>query len=423
MAAPALRRALSSLDALKEPRFRRVWYAAMVSATGDWMQITGRAYLVFASTGSPSALGIVYFFSYVPQVLFSLFGGALADLVDRRTIVVVGNAAQGLVAVALGVLAATGQASVVNVAALSFLAGSAQTMTIAPTMALLPSLVPRAQLTSAMSLNGTTYSASRVFGPLLAGAIIPLWGVEWVFHVNAVSFCFVVVAWLLTPMAARVPERSGTFAAIAEGLRHLRAVPTVRLPVVWLGLIGLIGFSYQPLAVAYATDVLAAGDEVLGSRYYGLVQGAMGVGAIVGIVVLIELGKRSAHLTVVGAVVGFGLSLVALGLTRTPAVAIGVAVLVAGLHMGAAVLLQTLIQHEVSEELRGRTMALAMLAWIGSIPFAGFLWGQVAAVLTVPATFVLSGLLSVVVALALWPWRRFLRLVEQPGPGVEEPVR
>lgn len=407
-----MRRVLSSLDALREPRFRRVWYAAMVSATGDWMQITGRAYLVFASTGSASALGVVYFFSYIPQVLFSLFGGALADLVDRRTIVVLGNAAQAAVALALGVLAATGQASVVNVAALSFVAGSAQTMTIAPTMALLPSLVARAQLTSAMSMNGTTYSASRVFGPLLAGAIIPLWGVEWVFHVNAVSFCFVVVAWLLTPMAARVSQRSGTFAAIAEGLRHLRAVPTVRLPVIWLGLIGLVGFSYQPLAVAYATDVLAGGDDVLGSRYYGLVQGAMGVGAIVGIVVLVELGKRNAHRTVVGAVVGFGLSLAALGLTSTPAVAVAVAVLVAGLHMGVAVLLQTLIQHEVSEELRGRTMALAMLAWIGSIPFAGFLWGQVAAVLTVPPTFVLSGLLSALVALALWPWRRFLRLAD-----------
>jgi MFS family permease len=403
------------MAALRHREYRRVWTGALVSATGDWLQITGRAYLVYAITGSPTALGAVYFFSYLPQVLFALPGGALADRVDRKRLVVAGNAAQGLVAVALAALVWAAQASVWNVAALSFVAGTAMTLTLSPTLALLPSLVPRAELHSAMSLNGTTYSVSRIFGPLLAGLIIPLWGVGWVFAVNAVTFAYAVAVWWLATVPPRAPASPVDQTGIRHGLRHAWTTPTIRVPVIIMAVLGLVGFVYQPLAVVYATDVLAGGDDLLGGRYFGLMQAMMGVGSVVGIVGLAELGRHRPALTVLGGTAGFAVALAALGLTAAALPALALSVAVAGLHMGVAVLIQTIVQHEVDESLRGRMMSIVMMAWVGSIPFASWLWGAVASRVPVGRTFVLAAVVLLGATVVALPWSRRIRLHQEPA--------
>lgn len=384
----------------------------MVSATGDWMQITARAFLVYAITGSAGALGIVYFFSYIPQVLFSLPGGALADRADRKMLLVWGTVMQAVVAGVLGVLVLVEAATVWNIAALSFIGGSAMTITITPTLALLPALVPRRALQSAMSLNGTTYSASRVFGPLIAGVMIPVTGTAAVFALNAISFSWVVVAWVRTrtPDVPSSGEESG-IEAIRAGLRHARDNRYISAPILLLLLLGLIGFAYQPLAVVYSTEILAAGDEALGGRYYGILQAVMGIGAVVGIMGMGAAGRRRPAMTVLGGAVGFGISLAILGSTGSVVLGMMLGLVVAGLHMGDAVLIQTIVQHEVVDErLRGRMMSLVMLVWIGSIPFASYLWGAVADRVGVSDTLLLSGLASTVLGLVAILWRQRIRM-------------
>jgi len=284
-------------------------------------------------------------------------------------------------------------------------------LTLSPTLALLPALVPRDELHSAMSLNGTTYSVSRIFGPLLAGAIIPLWGVGWVFALNALTFGYAVAVWCAAAVPPSVAPAEADDTGIRHGLRHARRTPTILVPVVLMGVLGLVGFVYQPLAVVYATDVLAGGDQLLGGRYFGVMQAMMGVGSVVGIVGLAELGRRAAAPTVLGGIAAFALALGGLGSTAAPVPAFALSVATAGLHMGVAVLIQTIVQNEVAESLRGRMMSLVMMAWIGSIPFASWLWGLIASRLQVGRTFVVAAAVMLAVAGLALPWARRIRLL------------
>src|SRR5262249_30205504 len=156
--------------------FRRLWGASLVSAVGDWMQITGRAALVYQITGRTDALGLIYFLSYAPFIPCTMWGGVLADRLDRKKLLLIGQVGQLLGAVIICLLAATGTASVLSIGVVSLVAGVVGTLTYPSAQALVPSLVPREGLVSAVSLLGATNSIARVLGPVAAAGIIEVWG-------------------------------------------------------------------------------------------------------------------------------------------------------------------------------------------------------------------------------------------------------
>lgn len=414
-----------ALAALSVPAYRRIWSAILISNMGIWMQITGRAFLVYDITGSTSALGIVYLASYGPQLFVGPFAGVLADRYDRRKTVMLTAIGMALASAAIGALATTGTATLANVAAISLVTGVLQTVTQASSMALLPSLVSKPLLHSAVSLQALTSSGTRVVGPLLAGGLIPIVGVAWLFYLNALSLLPVVVAWWRTKVPQQQADVQGRpLRAVAEGFAFTRRTRPLAVPVSLLAVLSAVGLVYQPLGVAYATEVLADGGQQLGATYFGLLQGAIGAGALLGVLALSGVSQRRPAGTLIGTGVVFSLSLMALGLTGMVAVAVPLAVVLGAAHFANSNLTLALAQHHAPEEMRGRVMALTLVAFVGIFPFTSYGFGALADVVGSGITFFACGVVCLLASLLVVRWRRDIYIPEvdedEPAPPEQE---
>lgn len=390
--------------ALRIARYRRVWYASLGHQVGMWMQITGRAVLIFQVTGSTSALGAIYFFSYIPQLLFSQLAGIAADRFDRRRLLIAGQSLAALGAFAMGVLAITDTATVLTVGIVSFLIGAVMALLGPVGQAIMPSLVPRSHLSSAISISSASSSGARIVGPLLAGAMIPLTGVEWLFWVNAIALAALVSVWVMTPLdpQPRATERK-TIEALGTAIRFVKTTRPVLVPIVALAFISAVGLVYQPLGIAYAEDILANGDEDLGSRYYGIVQAAIGIGSVIGILLLARSTARTSRTFIVTAV-GFSASLAALGMTDQFAIALLLSAAIGAFQFANATLVLNIVQHATPEVLRGRVMSIHMVAWIGLFPVTSWISGVIADRIGVMATLSGAGIACLAFCTTLARW-------------------
>lgn len=407
----------SVLDAFRHARFRRVWAAGFVSQLGDWMQIFGRAALAYKLTGRAESVGLVYFASYLPQLLFSVWGGVLADRFSRRRLLVTTQFAEAIGAALFAVLVTTGHASVARIAILSFFLGIAFMLSIPAGSALLPAVVPRESLTSAISVSNATNSLARVFGPLLAAGVIAGFGLAWVFWVNALSFFFVIVAWATVRLPEQAPmEESGNLDALKRALRYVRDTPSVAVPIGATAFLMFVGVVYQPFAIVYATRVLAHGHRARGQSYYSWLQAGIGTGAAIGIFVSANLGRRRPGLTFVTTALGFGLTLAFLGRVGSFPVAMAIIVLVGGFHFANMSLAITLVQHEVPDVLRGRVMSINMIGLVGVVPLTSLFGGPIVDRLGIGTTLSAAGLLCFAFSVLLLRWKRHIRLVDnEPG--------
>jgi MFS family permease len=408
----------SPFTTLRHRTFRRVWAASVVDQTGNWLQITGRAYLIYHVTGSTTSLGTIYFLSYIPQLLLSQFGGVVADRFDRRRVLMTGELLMGIGAVLMAILAATDTATVLTVGALSVVLGAVATLTLPAQVALVPALVPRDELTSAMSLTGATQATTRVVGPLLSGALIPLIGVSWLFALNAASFLVILGVWAVTKVAPNPPmAEKGTFGAIAAGAKWVRDTPAVGVIVLTTFVVAGIGQVYQPLAVAFCTKVLAHGNDDRGATYYGLFQAAIGVGSAIGILSLATLARRQPRRALVISALGCAVSLFSLGLARNLPLAMVAALGIGVFQFALTTLSLTLIQHMAPEEMRGRVVSIHSVAFVGPLPLIGLAGGALASVIGLPNTLLGFGAFCLLYCIP------FLRLARHlPTTSLEAPT-
>ena len=180
--------------ALTHRNFRIVWFAALGSTIGTWMQKYAQSWLVFDLTKSNFYLGVDDFLSQLPILLFMLIGGVIADRHDRRRLLTGSQYTQAFSAFALAALVWTEQITIPLLFALSFLSGLGQAFGGPAYQALIPSLVPRRDLPNAIALNSTQFNLSRVLGPVAGGVVLTLIGAGWCFAVNGLSFFLVVFA-------------------------------------------------------------------------------------------------------------------------------------------------------------------------------------------------------------------------------------
>jgi MFS family permease len=369
-----------------------LWGASLVSAVGDWMQITGRAALVYQITGRTDALGLIYFLSYAPFIPCTMWGGVLADRLDRRKLLLIGQLGQLLGAAAIGVLAATGRASVWSIGIVSLLAGVVGTLTFPSSQALVPSLVPRDALVSAVSLLGATNSVARVIGPVAAAGIIEVWGIRWVFWLNAASFVATMLVWLFTRTPPQPAVHSPGLKALREGLGAIRRNWDMRIALLSLLVLSAVGMAYQPITVAFATEVLSHGDEDLGASRFGIVQGAIGVGALLGIMAVASSHGAKARRDLVITAWGTGATLTAVFLVDRMSMALIVFALVGAAQFANSTLTTAILQEEASEDLRGRVMAAFQSVWTGLLPLTALASGWVSDAIGTRATIGGSGL-------------------------------
>lgn len=367
-------RPVSTLAPLKVPAYRRIWSAAVVSHLGTFLQMTAAQWLMLQMTGSAFMVGLVTTLLLLPRLLLTLPAGALADLVDRRTMLIVGNLTAAVAVGAMAVVALLGAMTPGLLLTLTTLLGSGSAIAMPAFQTLVPDLVPRPLLPQAITLNSGAFNVARAVGPALGGLLVAAGLASVSFGANAVSFLLVVGVLLTLPrdqVATAVGSRRHLLRATAVGVRYARFTPSIRILLVITAGFTLTAASVQALMAPIAADL---GLEGFG---YGVLWGTFGAGALVGVATRerarIRLGSRMVPV----AITAFGVGGVAFGLAPHPVLA-GVGLTVAGLAwVWTLITLNATVQILAPNWVRSRVVSLYALI-VGVQPIGAFVSGAIA---------------------------------------------
>ena len=401
-----------AVRALKHRDFALFWSSALVSSVGTWVQNTTVPFVVYDLTGSKSLIGVTAFLNMFPTVLVGPLAGSLADRHPRRKLLLITQAAQALVAAALWIVWLLGGDSVPALLVLVTLAAATSGLNIPAWQSYVTELVPRRDLLNAITLNSAQFNAARAIGPAIAGVVLATLGPAWGFFLNAVSFGAVIVALLLMrTVDVRRDRPEGTVRQqFAEGWRYVRASREILLCMALVVLVAGLGMPVAQLMPVYAADVFHVGKQG-----YGLLASALGIGGIVATPIIGGWGSavRRSRL-VLTALVLYGAVLV--GFAQAPALAVGVVCIgVAGACFLAVIsTLNTTVQLLVDERLRGRIMAIYVMAFTAAYPIGSLVQGAVADRVGAPATTTSAAAVLLVVTIWVRTTKIFERL-DQPN--------
>jgi len=391
--------------ALSNRNYRLFWFGQLVSVAGTWMQDTALALLVLHLTNSPLALGLTMTVRFTPALLFSLFGGVLADRLPKRATLIGTQSIQLAVALVLAVLTSTGAITVALIYALAALRGTVDAVDMHTRQAFIAEMVGTKDLPNAVALNSMQFNVARIVGPAIAAIVIGTVGTATCFYLNAASFMAVIGAYLamresqLSP-AARAP-REGMVRQVRQGLRYAVSTPDVLVILMVMAAIGTFGYNFQTMLPLLATYVLHSGATGL-----SLLLASMGIGSVVAGLVVAYRGKATLQLLLVAAAIFTGILFV-VGLSRwQPVTAVLVFLMgVCGvLFMTTA---NTRLQLVVPGHMRGRVMGMYTLLFAGTTPIGSLLIWILAEKTGVPAMVMeMAGLCALGVLGGLWYARR-----------------
>jgi MFS family permease len=413
---PALPRTFSALG---NRDYRLMWIGTLGSFAAMQMSMVSRGYLAYALTGSATMLGVVMFARALPQFLFTLFGGVLADRLPKRNLLLVTQTLTGLCMLATAVLVVTDVITIGQLIVLGFIEGAIFSFNMPARQAILPELVGQKNLMNAVALNNAGMNFTQVFGPALAGLLIswPVVGLSRVFFIQAA--CYLLPVFMLTqirPVAGRSGRaKAPMLAELQVGLRYVKRHETLGMLLV-IGLVPtLLGFSYQSLLPVFASaKVLDVGASGL-----GFMSTATGLGALAGSLLIAshnDFRRRGLAQLVCGA--AWGVSLMFFGMAGHFPVAL-LALMLVGLTASAyRSLNSTLITAVTDPQFYGRVMSIQMLGFsismLTPLPI-GFVVDRIGA----PLTVAINGALIVIFVLAIASLVRSYRRLEVAVPAGE----
>jgi MFS family permease len=390
----------SARAALRHQVFRRVFTGAFLSNIGTWMQNVVLGALAYDLTGSPTFVGVVIFAQLGPLLLFSMVGGLLADLIDRRRLLMTTAVLQGGLSLVLAWVARVDDPSQVALVLLVFGIGTGQAVFGPTYSAMLPPMVGREDLPGAISLHSAQMNGSRVVGPAIGAAIYARYGADVVFAVNAATYLFVIWSLASVDLPKPVHDPGGP-----QGLRRLVAGFAVarRDRIVGRCLTTVTLFSLLSLAFIGQLPTLA--DRNLGidvrSEQYGLLYTAFGSGALLGALSIgTVFSARSKERVARWGLVAFAGFLAAFALVRMPAPAYPLVLMVGVAYFAVITSLSTVLQQRLDDRSRGRVMALWIMGFGGTVPIGNLIAGPVIEATSVTAVVLFGAL----VALALAAW-------------------
>jgi Transmembrane secretion effector len=356
-----------ALAALRHVAFRRYSTGVLLSLVGNWVEAAAYGYVVLLLGGSAATLGVIGFLNTIPNLVFALPAGILADRYDRRRILFAFQGANMLLAAALAVLWATSSLTLPLLGALAVVGGILGTMSFPAFQGMLAATVPSRDLESAVALNSLSLQLARFAGPALAGFLLAQAGPTWVFGVNAASFVAVLgTLAILPPSRPRGAAVSSAAASLGDAFRFVFGQRSL---AALIGLMAIAGFFGTP-PVQFMIPALVRYNLDAGAGTLGAVSAAVGLGSVVGSVALLLLSRRpnkgepllAAYAVTAVVLIAFGAS------TSVPlSLALG---LVGGVGGVLFVGLSTVVVQAMSpDELRARTTAIWAAAFVGMLPF------------------------------------------------------
>ncbi|WP_186045990.1 MFS transporter [Streptomyces albidoflavus] len=407
VAAPPRKRLLADLTPLRTSAdFRRLWIGNTISWVGQGMTALAISLQVYDLTRSSFSVGLVGLFSLVPLVVFGLYGGAIADTVDRRLLGLASSTGSWLLAVALAVAAFAGFHQVWFLYAVVALQAVCAALNSPARTSMIPRLLPAEQLPAANALNSMTTTFGTMTGPMLGGALVGLWGYQAAYLIDAVAFTAALYAmWRLPAMRPQREEGSRGRASVLDGLRFLATRPNIRMTF-FTDLCAMV--LAHPRALFPAVAVVWYGGD---AKTAGLLVAAPAVGALLGSVFSGWLGRVHRHgVAILLAVGGWGLAVAVFGLTRNLWLGLLFLALAGAADAISMVFRSTMLQAATPDAMRGRLQGAFIVVVAGGPRLGDFLAGSVGDLASPTVAVTGGGLLCVLAVTALGlRWRNFAR--------------
>ncbi len=398
---------------LQHRNYRLFFSGQSISLIGTWMQRIALPWIVYRMTGSEVLLGVVGFVAQIPSFLLAPVAGVLIDRWSRFRVLLVTQVISMIQAGILAWLSLTGALDIWHIIVLSLALGCINAFDMPARHSFVIDMVEnKDDMGNAIALNSMMFNGARLIGPSVAGIVLATTGEGVCFLLNALSYIFIIISLLAMHVPARGEQKKETkiFSELKEGLAYTFGFPPIKSIILLLGLVSLMGASYQVLMPVYAKDILH-GD----SHTFGFLMGAAGAGALLGAV---YLASRESVMKL-GRLIPAATALLSVGLV---ALAFNTSFLVSmflmfftGLGMMAqAAASNTIIQTITDDDKRGRVMSLYTMALMGTAPFGSLLAGWMAKLLGTPWTIFIGGAVCLIGAIVFYKKLPALKKIVRP---------
>ncbi|MDI2036256.1 MFS transporter [Paenarthrobacter nitroguajacolicus] len=382
--------------------YRLYFLGQSMSQIGTWTQKITQAWLVLELTDSGTLLGLTLALQALPTLLLSPWGGLLADRLNKRRLLLCTQAASIVPAFILGLLTATGYVTLSLVLPLAALVGIIEALDKPARQTFIAEVVPREQLTNALTLNNITINSGKLIGPAIAGTLITGIGMAASFFVNAASFGVVLLALFLVrqdQLNAAVPVTRSK-GQLREGLLYVMAQPRLIGPLLLLTVTGLLAWEWTVTLPLLARDAFHGDAQIVSALFI-----AMGAGAIIGVLAIAGILKATTRRLIISSLT-FALLLSAISFAPGIETALVLLFLLGAAGVAYRVITTSMAQLEANPAMRGRTMALFVIAVGGTSPVSAPLLGWLCETVGVRATLMIGGTGCVLMTLVVWFYLR-----------------
>jgi MFS family permease len=388
---------------LKYPNYRLWFVGQLVSLVGTWAQSAALGYLIYQLTKSPAYLGYASFASGLPTWIFTLYAGAIADRVPRRTLMVITQSAMMVLAFVLAILTFTNVIQWWHILILAFLMGICNAFDAPARQAFVLEMVEREDMTNAIALNSTMFNLAVVLGPALGGLIYAWVGPGWCFTINGISFIAVIIALLLMKLKPFIPVKTNRSALsdVKEGLKYVANHPSVRMLISNLFIITLFGLGIATLIPAWTVEVLGGGATT-----NGFLMAARGLGSLIGALMIASMGRIRFH----GKIWTINSLLLPIAMVIFAFMRWLIPSMLAMAAMGFTFMMivnlsNSMVQIRIADEMRGRVMGVFTFFFFGAMPLGSLISGWAADIIGEPLTVIISAMFLLVFALWVF-WRQ-----------------
>jgi MFS family permease len=368
-----------SLRPLADKNFGVFWTGAFLSSVGFWIQNVGQGWQVLQLTNSALLLGLVSFAATLPNIIFSLLGGVVADRLDRRRLLICTQVFYMLTALLLGIFTTFKIVNVWDILLVALVNGIVSTVGLPAWQTFVGDLVPVDQLKQGIALNSTQFNLSRVIGPAIGGLSVGLLGIAGSYYLNALSYVAVIIPLILMRPNLRPrnlqQQRESIWQGLRVGLVHARRSPVLQIVLVLQLITGFLVFPYLTLLPVFADNVFHIGATGL-----GMLNSAAGIGALAGALLLVVWSQRihdGARFLLIVSVLA-GLACLAFALVGNVMLALPLLTLLGATSVLSATMTNTTVQTMVPEAIRARVLSLWILINFGLAPFGNLCAGWAA---------------------------------------------
>ena len=379
---------------LRIRNYRLFFFGQLVSVSGTWMQQLAQDWLVLRLTNRALPVGITTALQFAPVLVFGIWGGLIADRLDKRRLLLATQAAMAALALALGVLTATGAVRLWMIYLLALLLGCATSFDMPARQSFVTEMVGPEDLPNAVGLNSAVFNVGRIIGPAVAGVLIGVVGIAPAFIVNAISYLAVMAGlWRMDPRqlfrGAPVERSRGQ---VRDGFRYVLATPMLRWTLLLMGVVATLGLNFR-----VALPLLARFTYHGGPSLYGVLASVMAAGSVAGALTAASRGKPSQRL-LLWSIIGFGVSSLVMAFLLSPVLAAIVLLPIGFFSIAWISTANTTVQLGSAPEMRGRVMSIYGLLLLGSTPIGAIIIGWLSERYGPRSSVLLAGLSSLVAA-------------------------